>query len=110
MTSQGNIGNLICCLTIIQYSVEKDTKLKILVEQPEEEIKIPEKDLLEMAIQFKFDFSLEDPIKLGEVDEKVTILKELMRLRFEAAEEMQKGGIMQVKGVILSKFIPNYIL
>ena len=52
----------------------------------------------------KFDFSSEDPIELGEIEDKINVLKELIRLRFEASEEMQKGGIMQIKGVIRKKF------
>lgn len=75
-----------------------------MIEEDDEEEKDGHKDLSELAQQMKFDFSKEELIKLGEIEEQTTVLKELLRLRFEAADEMQKGGIMQIKGVILSKF------
>lgn len=74
-----------------------------MIEEDDEEEKDGHKDLSELAQQMKFDFSKEELIKLGEIEEQTTVLKELLRLRFEAADEMQKGGIMQIKGVILSK-------
>ena len=55
----------------------------------------------------RFDFTSEDPILLGEINDKVNVLKELVRLRFEASEEMQKGGIMQIKGVICKRLTFN---
>lgn len=80
-----------------------------MIEQNDEEEKHSVKDLLEMAETFRFDFDNEDPIELGEVEDKLIILKELIRLRFDCSDEMQKGGIMQIKGVILGKdFIFNF--
>ena len=56
-------------------------------------------NISELTKQFKFDYSTQDPIQLGEIQDKVTIFKELINLRFEKAEEMKNGGIMQIKGV-----------
>lgn len=70
------------------------------MEEEEEETKDSSTELVELAQQMRFDFSSEEPILLGEVEDKLTVLKELIKLRFEASEEMQKGGIMQIKGVI----------
>ena len=56
-------------------------------------------NISELTKQFKFDYSIQDPIQLGEIQDKVTIFKELINLRFEKAEEMKNGGIMQIKGV-----------
>jgi hypothetical protein len=76
-----------------------------LIEQNEEEEKHSVKDLLEMAETFRFDFEHEEPIQLGEVEDKLKVLNELIRLRFDCSDEMQKGGIMQIKGVILGKYL-----
>jgi len=54
-----------------------------------------------MSEKFRFDFENEDEIELGEIQDKFNVLNELVKLRFDQAEEMQKGGIMQIKGVIL---------
>jgi hypothetical protein len=75
-----------------------------LIEKNDEEEKHSVKDLLEMAETFRFDFDNEDPIELGEIEDKLIVLKELIRLRFDCSDEMQKGGIMQIKGVILGKY------
>mmetsp|Transcript_33757 Transcript_33757/g.38881 ORF Transcript_33757/g.38881 Transcript_33757/m.38881 type:complete len:534 (-) Transcript_33757:473-2074(-) len=85
---------------VIMYAVDKNTKIRIYVEE-EEETKDSSTELVELAQQMRFDFSSEEPILLGEVEDKLTVLKELIKLRFEASEEMQKGGIMQIKGVII---------
>lgn len=58
-----------------------------------------DKKLSELTKQFKFDFSNQDTIELGEIESKVTVFKELLHLRFDKAEEMKEGGIMQIKGV-----------
>jgi len=76
-----------------------------MVEENEEETKEVTQTLVELAQKFKFDFKKEQPIVLGEIIEQTTVFKELVKLRFEASDEMQKGGIMQIKGVIISKFI-----
>jgi pantothenate kinase len=73
----------------------------------DEEDKEDSKTLTELTQQMRFDYSKELPIELGEVEDQYKTLMELIKLRFEAAEEMQKGGIMQIKGVILSKMLNN---
>ena len=65
----------------------------------DEESKTVPENISELTKQFKFDYSTQDPIQLGEIQDKVTIFKELINLRFEKAEEMKNGGIMQIKGV-----------
>ena len=49
------------------------------------------KQMIELTQKYKLDFEAQQPIVLGEIEDKFNCLQELIKLRFEKSDEMAPG-------------------
>ncbi|CAI2359267.1 unnamed protein product [Moneuplotes crassus] len=63
------------------YCVEKDTKIKLYIEQDDEDETVSVKEMIELTQKYKLDFDGQQPIVLGEIEDKFNCLQELIKLR-----------------------------